>query len=150
MRIVVGARFVATALRDGLGALHHKRVTYFTHASRRLRLDSIFTLRIVGARKEDTEATPALHHFTFGTDRAGDAGFCTRFFCGVFADIFTLWKIRARDESAETPFTLHQLTVFTFRTRFADVFWRSNLRAIFFARAEACREFCTAHEATVF
>ena len=60
---------------------------------------------------------------------------------------FAFWIIRTSDEPSEAPFALHKPAVFAFRARFADLFRRGYLATVLLARAEALREFCTAHEA---
>ncbi len=49
VRVVIGARLVRAALRDGLGAFHHQRSADAADIAGGLRLDRVFALRIIRA-----------------------------------------------------------------------------------------------------
>ena len=147
MRIVIGTTFVAAALRDRLGALHHERAAHLADGSGRSGFDRVFAGGIIRAREEDAKAAATFYHFAFAADGAGDAGLAARFFFGAFLDELAFGIIGAGDESPEFTFALDELPVLAFGAFFPDLFRRWDLAAVFATRAEAFREFLARHEA---
>ncbi len=64
--------FLAAALRDGLGAFHHKRTTEFAEGTSWLSFDRILAVRIVGAGVEKSETPFPFDHIAFCADRTPD------------------------------------------------------------------------------
>lgn len=62
--------FLAAALRDGLGAFHHKRTAEFAEGTSWLSFDRILAVGVVRAGIEESEAAFAFDHIAFLADRA--------------------------------------------------------------------------------
>src|SRR3989344_8596858 len=127
MRIVIRARLIRTALRNGLRTLHHKRSAKGANISRRLCFDGEFALRVIRTGIKNAETPAALDYFSFFAFRTNHSGL----FLGIVRLValyeFAFRIARAGNESAgAVPALSHYkfpvLLFTTIRTRFARFF----------------------------
>src|SRR3989338_4824514 len=129
MRIVVGARFVRTALGDCFCPFHHQRATdgsifFFvcTSFSGRSGIDGILTLRIVRAAVKYAEPSSSLAHKSFTASWAQNPGGVLFFKCFVALYIFAFRIVVTSNKFPIFPFTLTQHPRCALRTLLACFF----------------------------
>lgn len=74
MRVMVRAGLVAATFGDGLGTFHHECAAGRAEASRRLGLDGVPAIGVVGARIKYAETSAFLDHLSLAALRAFHAG----------------------------------------------------------------------------
>src|SRR3989338_1606705 len=150
VRHMIWTSFARTAFGNGFSSLHHKSATGRTEFSRRLRLNRVFTLGVVGATVKNPELAPPFHHLTIFTNRTRDAGFLFRRFNWVFFDEFAFRVTVAGDELAEASLSFDELTLFAIGTVLSGLFWPLHFSSFNGACADTIGKTLARKESAVF
>ena len=110
---MIGAGFVAAALRNGFGAFHHECAAGWADRAGWFCFYGIFTFWVSGTAVEDTETAVTADHLAVFTGWAGDAGFFAAVAVLVFLDVFALGVFATCDKFSKSSVTLDEFSVFT-------------------------------------